>query len=425
MRTLQNTHRTLLRPHITHTCDRLGFSLSSGSFSTSSSVYLPRAVTVRRNTLGPFRHCITQHRKPPPLPSKPKGSRSRRRRKYEEQQRRQQQEKLQKAAKEVFKDPGKASLVANVRPAELPPVQIRKFKEEDEDEKDVADRIRRVFPAFGSIPEIIVTGRANSGKSSLFNAVVGRKDMIPTSNKAGRTRRLDFYRVGPTRDRQVILVDAPGYGERGRPEWGRLFDEYVKYREELRCVFITFNAKHALNEYDVQMLQHLTRSLLHDFRSRMFSSPSPPSSLSSPSSSVSNSRPRSNKNKKHLVTLQPVLTKADLLPKNQAEARKLIQKLKTDVREAVEEVVNDEIDAGVGSVAVSDHEATIVPIPTLTGTGHGGGERKDAYGNLRKGVKDIVDAILLEPLLTSVEMSSGLPFGIEEVRRRVVKSCGM
>ncbi|THU80329.1 P-loop containing nucleoside triphosphate hydrolase protein [Dendrothele bispora CBS 962.96] len=254
--------------------------------------------------------------------------------------------------------------------------------------------MRRVFPAFGSIPEIIVTGRANSGKSSLFNAVVGRKDMIPTSNKAGRTRRLDFYRVGPTRDRQVILVDAPGYGERGRPEWGRLFDEYVKHREELRCVFITFNAKHALNEYDVQMLQHLTRSLLHDFRSRMFSSPS--SSPSSTSSSSSNPRPRSNKNKKHLVTLQPVLTKADLLPKNQVEARKLIQKLKTDVREAVEEVVNDEIDAGVGSVAVSDHEATIVPTLTLTGTGHGG-ERKEVYENLRKGVKDIVDAILLEP----------------------------
>ncbi|THU80330.1 hypothetical protein K435DRAFT_503161 [Dendrothele bispora CBS 962.96] len=52
MRTLQSTHRTLLRPYITHTRDRLGFSLSSGSFSTSSGVYLPRAVVVRRNALG-------------------------------------------------------------------------------------------------------------------------------------------------------------------------------------------------------------------------------------------------------------------------------------------------------------------------------------------------------------------------------------
>ena len=103
----------------------------------------------------------------------------------------------------------------------------------------------------------VATGRANVGKSTLLNAVLGRTDLLNTSKKPvrevfthtlcmtepvkkpsptltshlpqGRTQTLNFYRVGPDPGK-LIVVDAPGYGARGRPEWGELFDQYVDNR---------------------------------------------------------------------------------------------------------------------------------------------------------------------------------------------------
>ncbi|KAJ3575573.1 hypothetical protein NP233_g1003 [Leucocoprinus birnbaumii] len=118
------------------------------------------------------------------------------------------------------------------------------------------------FPKFGhSLPEVIVAGRANVGKSSLFNAVLGRNSLLHTSKKAGHTRQLNFYRVG-AEPGKLILVDAPGYGARGRPEWGDMFDNYLQTRQELRRVYILFNAKHGLNSYDKGMLEHLSNLML-------------------------------------------------------------------------------------------------------------------------------------------------------------------
>ena len=102
---------------------------------------------------------------------------------------------------------------------------------------------------------MIVTGRANAGKSTLLNAVLGRKALVHTSKKAvrsrpdttryaaerdglkGRTRVLNFFRVGAPPGK-LILVDAPGYGARGRAEWGKLFDGYLETRKECACYFI-------------------------------------------------------------------------------------------------------------------------------------------------------------------------------------------
>ncbi|KAK7687744.1 hypothetical protein QCA50_008962 [Cerrena zonata] len=116
------------------------------------------------------------------------------------------------------------------------------------------------IPALHGLPEIIVTGRANVGKSSLLNAVIGRTHLLNTSKKPGRTQTLNFFRVG-SEPGSLVLVDAPGYGSRGRPEWGALFDHYVQNRTQLKRVYILFNAKHGLTEVDRMMLQSLDEQI--------------------------------------------------------------------------------------------------------------------------------------------------------------------
>ncbi|KAH9175937.1 P-loop containing nucleoside triphosphate hydrolase protein [Lactarius sanguifluus] len=135
------------------------------------------------------------------------------------------------------------------------------------------------IPRLAGLPEVVVTGRANVGKSTLLNAVMKRKSLVASSKKPGRTKTLTFFRIGPTPGK-VVLVDAPGYGERGRPEWGKLFNQYLETRAELCRVYILLNAKHGINEADKVMLQHLDEKIQSGSR----------------------------------WTLQAVITKADLVP---------------------------------------------------------------------------------------------------------------
>ncbi|KAF8159879.1 P-loop containing nucleoside triphosphate hydrolase protein [Crassisporium funariophilum] len=141
------------------------------------------------------------------------------------------------------------------------------------------------IPTSTGLPEIIVTGRANAGKSTLLNAVLGRRSLLSTSSKAGHTRSLNFYRVG-AEPGKLLVVDAPGYGARGRAEWGKLFDHYIATREQLKRIYIFFNAKHGLNAFDKEMLEHLSAKLLTARGTQPF-------------------------------TLQAVVTKVDLLPNGQ------------------------------------------------------------------------------------------------------------
>ncbi|TDL23746.1 P-loop containing nucleoside triphosphate hydrolase protein [Rickenella mellea] len=116
------------------------------------------------------------------------------------------------------------------------------------------------FPNVRGLPEVIVTGRANVGKSSLFNAVLGRTDLLHTSKKPGRTKSLNFYRVGSPPG-HLVLVDAPGYGLRGRPEWGAVWNEYIETRKELRRIYVLINAKHGVTSFDETLLQELNSKL--------------------------------------------------------------------------------------------------------------------------------------------------------------------
>ncbi|KAF7289033.1 p-loop containing nucleoside triphosphate hydrolase protein [Mycena chlorophos] len=116
------------------------------------------------------------------------------------------------------------------------------------------------IPPLKAEPEAVFLGRANAGKSTLLNLVMGRHNLVITSNKPGATKSLKFFRwqlAAPGHARNVVLVDAPGYGARGRVEWGTLVDAYIENRKQLRRIYVCINAKTLLNRYDFAMLEHL------------------------------------------------------------------------------------------------------------------------------------------------------------------------
>jgi GTP-binding protein len=100
------------------------------------------------------------------------------------------------------------------------------------------------FPRDG-LPEVAFLGRSNVGKSSLLNALAGRRDVARVSSTPGRTRLVNFFRV----DDEMYLADLPGYGyarvpEKLRRSWERLVTSYLTGRPSLAlCVFLV-DARH-------------------------------------------------------------------------------------------------------------------------------------------------------------------------------------
>jgi len=110
----------------------------------------------------------------------------------------------------------------------------------------------------GDRPEIAFAGRSNVGKSSLVNALTGRKTLARTSNTPGRTRELNFFSLTSG----LYLVDLPGYGyakvERELSKrWVELLKEYLKGRMTLRRVMILVDSRHGLKPSDLEMMDML------------------------------------------------------------------------------------------------------------------------------------------------------------------------
>jgi GTP-binding protein len=109
-------------------------------------------------------------------------------------------------------------------------------------------------------PEIAFAGRSNVGKSSLINAVTGRKAIARTSVTPGRTQELNFFEVGsPT---QFRLVDMPGYGFAKAPlkvveRWRQLVRTYLRGRQVLKRALVLIDSRHGIKPPDAEMLTML------------------------------------------------------------------------------------------------------------------------------------------------------------------------
>lgn len=109
---------------------------------------------------------------------------------------------------------------------------------------------------FDDSPEVCFLGRSNVGKSSLLNALLGKK-IAHTSSKPGRTKLMNAFAVGGPEDNgknRLVVLDMPGYGKGGRAEWGTQIMKYLSKRRELKRAFLLVDAQHGVKESDRQLL---------------------------------------------------------------------------------------------------------------------------------------------------------------------------
>lgn len=109
------------------------------------------------------------------------------------------------------------------------------------------------------LPEIALAGRSNVGKSSFINKMIGRKNLVHTSSKPGKTRTLNFYRIND----RFYFVDVPGYGyakvsKKEREKWGRMMEDYFETRKNLRAVVLIIDSRHLPTTDDLQMYEYAT-----------------------------------------------------------------------------------------------------------------------------------------------------------------------
>ncbi|WP_420403148.1 ribosome biogenesis GTP-binding protein YihA/YsxC [Nisaea sp.] len=111
------------------------------------------------------------------------------------------------------------------------------------------------------LPEIAFAGRSNVGKSSLVNALTGRKTLARTSNTPGRTQQLNFFDLGG----RLMVVDLPGYGyakvsKSQVAAWNHVLRHYLKGSTVLQRVLLLIDSRHGLKDTDREMMDMLDQA---------------------------------------------------------------------------------------------------------------------------------------------------------------------
>ncbi len=112
-------------------------------------------------------------------------------------------------------------------------------------------------PAAG-IPEVVLIGRSNVGKSSLINALVNRKGLAKTSSQPGKTRTMNFYLINGS----FYIVDLPGFGyakvsKEERRSWEQMTEEFFKKRESIRGALLILDPRRDVGEEEAGVLSWL------------------------------------------------------------------------------------------------------------------------------------------------------------------------
>ncbi|MGN1344820.1 MAG: ribosome biogenesis GTP-binding protein YihA/YsxC [Traorella sp.] len=107
------------------------------------------------------------------------------------------------------------------------------------------------------LPEIVMAGRSNVGKSSLINTITRRKNLAYVGNTPGKTRLLNFFNI----DDRFMLVDVPGYGYANASkkmliQFGEMMEEYFGSRKQKKGLLIIVDARHKPSDDDITMIEY-------------------------------------------------------------------------------------------------------------------------------------------------------------------------
>jgi GTP-binding protein len=109
-----------------------------------------------------------------------------------------------------------------------------------------------------NLPEIVIAGRSNSGKSTLINNLANNKKLAKVSSTPGKTRLINFCVI----DKKFYLVDLPGYGfakisHEEKSQWESLIESYLKVSTNLKIVCLLIDSRHGILQSDRQMMEWL------------------------------------------------------------------------------------------------------------------------------------------------------------------------
>ncbi len=113
------------------------------------------------------------------------------------------------------------------------------------------------------LPEIVLVGKSNVGKSSFINTMINRKSLARTSSEPGKTRQINFYNI----DEKFYFVDLPGYGyskmsKQEQDRVGKFTEDYLVKRNSISCIIFLIDIRHKPTENDKLMYNYVKKSNL-------------------------------------------------------------------------------------------------------------------------------------------------------------------